>query len=71
MGGEVDMGYNDHLNDIPDEQVTCPHCGKIYLQRTEEQVPGFRSVDEDICPYCGAENGRSMEVEFHNKKIGE
>jgi hypothetical protein len=63
------MGYNDHFNDVPDEQVRCPKCGKLYLQWTEDQVPGFRSVDKDICPYCGVENGRSMEVEFHNSKI--
>ena len=63
------MGRNDHLNDTVIERKTCQHCGKDYIQWTEDQVPGFRVMDEDICPYCGEENGHSMEVEYHNTRI--
>lgn len=49
----------------------CSKCHRKYKQRTEEQVPGFRDRDYDICPYCGSENGTSMQVEFYNSKIGE
>lgn len=49
----------------------CPKCRRKYKQRTEEQVPGFRDRDYDNCPYCGAENGSSMQVEFYNSKIGD
>ena len=34
----------------------CKKCGKPYRQECEEQVPGFRDRDYDICPYCGHEN---------------
>ena len=63
------MGWNDHIGDTSDEIITCPHCGKKYLQWTEDQTPGFRIKDEDICPYCGHENGSSMSVEFHNRRM--
>lgn len=49
--------------------VKCLHCNRLYRQRTEEQVPGFREVDEDICPYCNKSNGRSGDVEFYNYAI--
>lgn len=51
--------------------VTCKKCGLKYQQNTEEQVPGFREVDRDICPYCGHENGRSGDVEYFNKPLPE
>ena len=47
---------------------TCSLCGKMYLQSTEEQKPGFRMKDYDICPYCQGNNGYSMSVEFYNRK---
>lgn len=50
-------------------QVTCPACGKVYLQQCEDQVPGFRDRSEDICPYCKALNGSSMSVEYSNYPI--
>lgn len=46
--------------------VVCPKCHKPYHQECEEQVPGFRDKDYDICPYCGNENGFSMSVEYKN-----
>ena len=49
----------------------CPKCHKRYDQTIEEQVPGFRDVSYDTCPYCGAVNDRSMEVDYINKKIDE
>lgn len=52
-----------------DSVVECQHCGHSYLQHTVEQVPGFREVDDDICPYCNKSNGRSGDVEFYNKKM--
>jgi hypothetical protein len=49
--------------------VKCKACGKIYHQRIEDQVPGFRLMDEDICPYCKNVNGKSMSVEYENSKL--
>ncbi len=49
----------------------CPKCHRKYKQRTEEQVPGSREKDYDYCPYCGANNGGSMELEFFNSKLDE
>lgn len=49
----------------------CNHCGKPYYQETEDQVPGFRMMDYDICPYCGNENARSMSVEYSNTPMAE
>ncbi len=63
------MGWNDHINDAKTAKIKCSHCGKIYLQWTENQVPGFRDKNEDICPYCKGSNKSSMEVEFHNSKL--
>ena len=51
--------------------VVCNHCKKPYRQRTEEQVPGFRDVDDDICPYCHESNGRSGDVEFYNEPLSD
>lgn len=50
--------------------VKCSYCGKNYRQETESQISGFRDRDYDVCPYCGEDNGSSMEVEYHNYKIG-
>ena len=51
--------------------VVCKKCGKPYHQDCEEQVPGFRDMDYDICPYCGNENGRSMSEEYSNSAMTE
>lgn len=63
------MSPINHLDRIYEIKTTCKKCNKDYLQWTEEQIAGFRDRDYDFCPYCGAENGSSMEVEFHNRKM--
>ena len=65
------MGWNDHIGDAHNNIVSCKHCGKKYIQRTEDQQPGFRERDYDRCPYCGKDNGSSMEVEYLNRKLEE
>ena len=35
-----------------DDIVICKYCKKMYHRHIEEQVPGFREADDDICPYC-------------------
>ena len=51
------------------QKVVCGKCHKTYLQEAEEQVAGFREVDDDVCPYCGYINRRSGDVEFFNHKL--
>lgn len=51
--------------------VICKYCKKSYRQYVEEQVPGFREIDDDICPYCHEINGRSGEIEFYNSPLPE
>ena len=51
--------------------VVCKNCGKPYRQDCEEQVPGFRDRDYDICPYCKHENGSSMDEEYHNYALSD
>lgn len=63
------MGQNDRNEGISELLVCCNTCGKKYSQWLEYQIPGCRSKDHDICPYCSAINNSSMEVEFHNKKL--
>ena len=49
----------------------CSLCKMPYYQRITEQVPGFREVDEDRCPYCHHVNGRSGDVEYFNTPFTE
>lgn len=69
------LAYNEngHLSEFEENNyiVRCSHCNRKYIQEQIEQVPGFREVDDDICPYCHAVNGRSGEVEYLNCKINE
>lgn len=59
------MGYNDRYpEDYIEHNVVCNICGKKFRFITEEQVPGFRMMDELCCPYCKTVLARSMEVEF-------
>lgn len=49
--------------------VTCPNCDGEYRQVFEEQVPGFRSLSYDTCPYCNFTLKTSMDEEFFNYPI--
>ncbi len=49
--------------------IVCEHCKQKYFQQTSRQTEGLRDREYDICPYCGAENGSSMGVEFNNQKL--
>lgn len=59
---------NGQLQDFDtwEHLVSCKKCHRTYRQSCETQVPGFREMSEDICPYCGNENGHSMSVEYFN-----
>ena len=61
---EFPMYFEQELN-----VCICKKCNRKYRQMLEEQTPGFRIKDEDICPYCGFVNGTSMEYEFYNEKM--
>jgi len=62
-----DLQYFTEIRDL----VVCPNCNKPYHQFREEQVPGFRDMDYDICPYCHHENNHSMTWEFSNYPLSE
>ena len=47
----------------------CPECGKEFECIYEEQVPGFRTMDEKRCPYCDAILSQSMTYEFTTRKV--
>jgi uncharacterized CHY-type Zn-finger protein len=59
-----DYGH-EHQNE---KVVKCGHCKMLYRQETESQLPGHRSKEEDVCPYCKRSNGASMETEYKNRK---
>ena len=59
------MGFNDHYpDDYIEHNAVCNLCGKRFKFITENQIPGFRDMSILTCPHCGAELGKSMEVEF-------
>ena len=64
-------GYSDHWisDDIVKKKKVCKGCGKTYTQIYEEQMPGFRQVSYDECPYCGHVHGRSMSYDYMNKTL--
>lgn len=69
------LAYNEknrlkEFEDVCNLQA-CTHCRKIYRQVINDQIPGFREREHDICPYCGTDNGSSMSYEFSNSKISE
>ena len=47
----------------------CQHCGEVFKVTETPQKAGFRDLEYEICPYCGAMNRKSMEVEFFTEKI--
>lgn len=65
------MGYNDRLCDNRWDRVNCPKCNNVYECIEEEQVPGCRSMDYEVCPYCGEVIQSSMEYEFTTRKLTE
>ena len=73
MGHYGDLMIEQELSDKGIETeykvVHCGYCGKQYNQRTVSQVAGFREMDYDTCPYCGKENGKSMQVDYYNSKL--
>ena len=68
--GEINMSIINHYSwDVIEYEMKCPHCGEEYIVWDEEQVPGFRMLDEERCPYCNELTGRrSMEVEYHVRR---
>ena len=59
------MGFNDHYpEDYIEHNVVCNLCGKRFRFITEDQIPGFRMLDELYCPHCGEKLAQSMEIEF-------
>ena len=62
---------NGDLREYEEDEgiVICKHCKRAYLQCIEEQVPGFRDIAEDVCPYCHESNNWSSDVEFYNKPL--
>lgn len=64
------MSMADRMMAQPYEiDVKCKACGKYYRQRVEDQVPGFRIMSEDVCPYCNNINWKSMSVDYINSKL--
>lgn len=49
----------------------CQHCGKEFKVTETQQIAGYRDLEYEVCPYCGAVNRKSMEVEFTTEKIDE
>ena len=58
------MGWNDHLLEPEEYEMTCPHCGKKFGYYETEQTPGFRMKEYLYCPYCDKEIESSMEYEW-------
>lgn len=58
----------DEFREKPGLKV-CNRCHRIYRSITEEQVPGFREKEDDVCPYCGRVNWQSMSYDFFNSQL--
>ena len=64
------MGFNDHMADKEFNLVClCPKCNKKFKVIQTEQIPGFRSPEDLVCPYCGHVLRTSMEWEFTSYEI--
>jgi len=63
------MGILNRIDRNAGSIVSCDECGKLYNQVIEEQTPGCKSLDYDMCPYCNHCNGRSVSEEYYNTKI--
>lgn len=49
----------------------CESCHRIYRRTVNEQSPGFREREYDVCPYCENNNGSSMSHEYFNSILSE
>ena len=49
--------------------IKCSHCEKEFKAQISRQVPGFRSPEDLVCPYCGEVLRTSMELEFYSSKL--
>ena len=67
----ADGEYEDRELEKIETIVTCKYCEQKYKQIQEEQIAGFRDRSYDTCPYCGLDNGTSMEYDYYNIKITE
>lgn len=47
-------------------EVTCSHCGKVYVREVRKQMPDFQYFSRDICPWCLYTNGKKPGVVFLN-----
>ncbi len=67
------MGRNDHIFDVPleDELTNCKKCNKTYFCSRTEQIPGFRDMEEERCPYCGEINAKSMTYDYFCRQLSE
>ena len=69
-GLNYNMGFNDRiLYSGHIYRRLCPNCKKSFEVHEQEQVPGFRCVDELKCPYCGYVLRTSMEYEYMTYKL--
>lgn len=64
------MGWNDHSKEI-NYIVTCPDCKNKFKVLQVKQIPGYRNMEEQVCPYCNAIVKRSMEYDFYTEKYEE
>lgn len=51
--------------------AVCEKCRRIYCTDVRAQMPGFREMEDDCCPYCGNNRESSMSYEYHNSPINE
>lgn len=66
------MSLGDRMQgEAYEHMVTCMVCKNTYKQVIEDQVPGFKMMSEDACPYCGNIAHRSMERDYINSKADE
>ena len=63
------MGYRKVVVSEISEVKECPYCGRRYVCYEEEQIPGFRDWEEEICPHCGKVIQKSMEYEWRTYKL--
>lgn len=63
------MGYRKVVISEISTVKECPYCGHKYICYEEDQIPGFKSWAEEICPYCNKVIDGSMEHEWRTYKL--